>query len=523
LKEEGVRSLTNKRRALLSVSDKSGLTEFARELIGLNFEIVSTGGTAKTLKEAGLPVTEASEVTGFPEILGGRVKTLHPFIHGAILARLDMEDQVEELKKRNIVPIELVVVNLYPFEKTISREGFTHAEAVEDIDIGGPTMVRAAAKNHAHVAIVVNPQRYAQIIAELSENGSVGSETRQTLAAEAFAHTAGYDALIASYFRELSGSGAGEYPALLSLPMRKAQDLRYGENPQQQAAFYLSPGSAGGLAAARQLQGKELSFNNLNDLNAAWELVREFSKPSAVAVKHANPCGVGSSLIPADAYRLAHDADPVSIFGGVVAFNRPVDGDTAKELVKIFLEVIAAPRFTEEALTVLKAKKDVRLLLMPAEDESADRYDLNKIDGGFLIQSIDRDPVDVSQGRVVTERQPTLDEWRDLNFAQTVVKHVRSNAIVIARDEQTFGVGAGQMSRIGAARIALAQAGEKARGAVLGSDAFFPFPDTVEEAVKAGITAIVQPGGSQNDDQSIELCNRYKIAMVLTGLRYFKH
>ena len=514
--------MTKSRRALISVSDKSGLPEFARELVEMEFEIISTGGTAKTLKEAGLPVTEAADVTGFPEILGGRVKTLHPFIHGAILARLDLEDQVEELKKRHIVPIELVVVNLYPFEKTISRDGFTHAEAVENIDIGGPTMVRAAAKNHAHVAIVVNPKRYAQVIEELRENGSVGSETRLALAAEAFAHTAGYDALIASYFRELPGSSAGEYPALLSLPMRKAQDLRYGENPQQQAAFYLSPGSASGLAAARQLQGKELSFNNLNDLNAAWELVREFSKPSAVAVKHANPCGVGSALVPADAYRLAHDADPVSIFGGVVAFNRPVDGDTAAELVKIFLEVIAAPRFTDEALTVLKAKKDVRLLLMPAED-AADRYDIKKIDGGFLVQSIDQVPVDVSQGRAVTDRQPTLDEWRDLNFAQTVVKHVRSNAIVIARDEQTYGIGAGQMSRIGAARIALAQAGKKANGAVLGSDAFFPFPDTVEEAVKAGITAIVQPGGSQNDNQSIELCNRYKIAMVLTGRRYFKH
>jgi phosphoribosylaminoimidazolecarboxamide formyltransferase / IMP cyclohydrolase len=523
LKEEGVRSLTENRRALISVSDKSGLTEFARELIDLDFEIVSTGGTAKILKDAGLPVTEAADVTGFPEILGGRVKTLHPFIHGAILARLDLEDQVEELKKRHIIPIELVVVNLYPFEKTILRDGFTHAEAVENIDIGGPTMVRAAAKNHAHVAIIVNPQRYAQIIEEIRKSGSVGSETRLALAAEAFAHTAGYDALIASYFRELPANGGDEYPALLSLPMRKAQDLRYGENPQQQAAFYLSPGSTGSLAAARQLQGKELSFNNLNDLNAAWELVREFTKPTVVAVKHANPCGVGSALIPADAYRLAYEADPVSIFGGIVALNRPVDGDTAEELVKIFLEVVAAPRFTEEALELLKVKKDVRLLLMPAGDAAADKYDIKKIDGGFLVQSIDRNPVDVSQGRVVTERQPTLDEWRDLNFVQTVVKHVRSNAIVIARCEQTFGIGAGQMSRIGAAKIAFNQAGEKAKGAVLGSDAFFPFPDTVEEAVKAGVTAIVQPGGSQNDNQSIELCNRFKIAMVFTGTRFFKH
>ncbi|MBW6464567.1 MAG: bifunctional phosphoribosylaminoimidazolecarboxamide formyltransferase/IMP cyclohydrolase [Firmicutes bacterium] len=515
--------MTSGRRALISVSDKRGIVELARDLVAAGFEIISTGGTAGVLSGAGIPVTEAAEVTGFPEILGGRVKTLHPHIHGAILARLDREDQVEELDRRGIIPFELVVVNLYPFEETISREGVTVAEAVENIDIGGPTMVRAAAKNHAHVAIVVNPGRYGDLVEEIKAKGRLSPETRRNLAAEAFAHTAAYDAMIASYFNDLPDVISDLYPRSLSLPMSREQILRYGENPQQSAAFYAKPGQKSGLAAARQLQGKELSFNNLNDLNAAWELVKEFAKPTAVAVKHANPCGVGSAVTPADAYRLAFDADPVSIFGGVLALNRPVDGDAAAEMVKIFLEVIAAPHFTEEALQILAAKKDVRLLLMPPDTDPNDSYDLRKVAGGFLIQSIDREAVDVSRGEVVTGRKPTPEEWRDLNFAQTVVKHIRSNAIVLAKNEQTVGVGAGQMSRIGAARIALAQAGGKASASVLGSDAFFPFPDTVEEAAKAGISAIVQPGGSLKDQESVEVCNRYNIAMVLTGRRYFKH
>ena len=515
--------LTNQRRALISVSDKTGVVEFARELAALNFEIISTGGTARAISEAGIRVTDASSITGYPAILGGRVKTLHPNIHGAILACPDDPKHQADLEAHAIQPIELVAVNLYPFEETIKKAGVSHAEAVENIDIGGPTMVRAAAKNHASVAIVVNPQRYPSLIAELKNKGSISAETRLSLAAEAFSHTAAYDGLIAKYFNGKPEAGTLKFRESLSLPLVKAQDLRYGESPQQQAAFYRDSGPLRGLAAIKQLQGKELSFNNLNDLNAAWELAREFEKPTVVAVKHANPCGVGSAVVPVACYRLAYECDPVSIFGGVVAVNRPVDGETAEEMAKIFLEVIAAPHFTEDALALLAAKKDVRLLLMPSATEDYDSLDIKKVDGGLLLQDIDREPVDVSQGTVVTRREPTLEEWRDLNFAQKVVKHVRSNAIVIAKAEQTLGIGAGQMSRIGAARIALNQAAGKAKGAVLGSDAFFPFPDTVEEAAKAGVSAIVQPGGSLKDEESIELCNRYNLTMVLTGRRYFKH
>ncbi len=515
--------MTDKRRALISVSDKTGITEFARELAGIGFEIISTGGTARAMREAGLEVKDASEVTGFPEILGGRVKTLHPYIHAAILARPDVEEQRRELEKYEITPLELVVVNLYPFEQTIAREGVGHEEAVENIDIGGPTMLRAAAKNHAYLAVVVNPQRYGPVIEELKASGSISAGTRLSLAAEAFSHTAGYDAAIASYFNARPDAGAGLYPHRLNLSYKKIQGLRYGENPQQEAAFYASAGETYGLAAAKQLQGKNLSFNNLNDLNAAWEAVLEFKEPTAVAVKHANPCGVGSAENLKEAYLMAFEADPVSIFGGVLALNRPVEADAAREMSKIFLEVIAAPQFTEEALEVFKAKKDIRLLEVDPDGSGRDRFDIKTVAGGILVQSIDREPVDVRAGEVVTERAPTDQEWAALGFAQKVVKHVRSNAIVIAGNNMTYGVGAGQMSRIGAARIALNQAGRKARGAALGSDAFFPFPDTAEEAAKAGVTAIVQPGGSQKDLESIQICNRYELAMVFTGRRYFKH
>jgi len=507
----------------LSVSDKRGITELVEELIAIGFEIISTGGTAGVLREAGLPVTEAEEVTGSPEILGGRVKTLHPLIHGAILARLDQNDQVAELNKHDIIPIELVVVNLYPFEETIAREGVSIEEAVENIDIGGPAMLRAAAKNHHRVAVIVNPDRYGEVVTELKERGAVGSEMRLNLAAEAFAHTAGYDAVIASYFRELPGAKIGPYPDRLSLTFDKIQVLRYGENPQQEAAFYASTGSREGLATIRQLQGKELSFNNLNDLNAAWELVGEFEESAAVAVKHANPCGAGLAPTQYEAYKLAYDADPISIFGGVVALNRPVGAATAREMVKIFLEVIAAPQFTGEALKILGEKKDIRLLEIEQATSDQRNYDLKKITGGLLIQSVDSEPVDVTAGKVVTARAPTGEEWKALNFAQKVVKHVRSNAIVLATNGQTVGVGAGQMNRIGAARIAISQAGDRARGAVLGSDAFFPFPDLVDEAAGAGVKAIVQPGGSLKDDESIRLCDRLGLAMVFTGRRYFKH
>ena len=512
--------MTKKRRALLSVSDKAGIAELAGELVELGFEIISTGGTARAISEAGHSVTEAAEVTGSPEILGGRVKTLHPSIHGAILAR---SDQVEELSEHGIVPIELVVVNLYPFEDTIARAGVTLEEAVENIDIGGPTMLRAAAKNHDRVAVVVNPERYGQIVEELKSSGEISNSTRYHLAMEAFAHTAGYDAAIAGYLSSRTESGDRAYPDRLSLSFAKVQDLRYGENPQQEAAFYASSGKRTGLAAAKQLQGKELSFNNLNDLNAAWELVREFKESTAVAVKHANPCGVGSALTIYEAYQLAYEADPVSIFGGIVALNKPVGAATAREMMEIFLEVIAAPEFTEEALEIFSEKKDIRLLEINPEANEAKPTDFKKVSGGLLIQSVDNDPVDVTGGEVVTEKKPTKDQWEALNFAQKVVKHVRSNAIVVASEGKTIGIGAGQMNRIGAAKIALSQAGEKAKGAVIGSDAFFPFPDIIDEAGKSGISAIVQPGGSKKDDESIRLCDRLGIAMVFTGRRYFKH
>ncbi len=520
--------MNEQKRALISVSDKSGVADFAGALVRLGFEIVSTGGTARFLREAGLAVTDVSGLTGFPEILDGRVKTLHPLIHGAILARLELKEQREELEEFGIVPFKLVVVNLYPFEETVARPGVKLEEAVENIDVGGPAMLRAAAKNHEHVAVVVNPDRYDEIIAELERAEVLKETTRRRLAAEAFAHTAGYDAAIAAYFQALPEVGEGAYPDRLNFSYRKIQDLRYGENPQQKAAFYADGGERRALAAMRQLQGKELSFNNINDLHAARELAFEFECPTVVAVKHANPCGVGSADCAAGAYMLAHDADPVAIFGGVVVLNRPVDGETARRMVEIFLEVVAAPQFTREALDCFARKKDIRLLQLPdavSADKEARRPepDLKKVGGGLLVQSQDYEPVDVAAGEVVTERAPTATEWEALSFAQKVVKHVRSNAIVIAGSDRTFGIGAGQMSRIGAARIAIKQAGERARGAALGSDAFFPFPDTVEEAAEAGITAIVQPGGSMKDSESIELCNRLGLTMVMTGKRYFKH
>lgn len=517
---------SSKKRALISVSDKSGIVELGQELARLGWEIVSTGGTAKTLGEGGVAVTEASTVTGFPEILGGRVKTLHPLIHGGLLARLELEEHRRQLQEQQIVPIALVVVNLYPFARTIARPGVELAEAVENIDIGGPAMIRAAAKNFAHVAVVVNPERYGEITAELAAEGAVSAETRFRLAAEAFAHTAQYDALIAGYLAARPEAAAELFPERLSLPLEKIQELRYGENPQQQAAFYALGGKRRGLAAARQLQGKELSFNNLNDLQGAWELLLEFERPTAVAVKHTNPCGVATDETIEQAYRRAHDADPVSIFGGIVALNRPVTAATAAEMVKIFLEVVAAPSFEEEALEIFKQKKEIRLLEMARPDPEAQvepEPELKKVSGGLLLQTVDREPVELVAAEVVTERAPTEGERRDLEFAQKVVKHVKSNAIVIVKGECTLGIGAGQMNRVGAARIALEQAGEAAAGAVLGSDAFFPFPDTAAVAAEAGVTALVQPGGSQKDAASIELCNNRGLAMLFTGRRYFKH
>jgi phosphoribosylaminoimidazolecarboxamide formyltransferase/IMP cyclohydrolase len=509
-------------RALISVSDKTGVVDFARGLVELGVEIVSTGGTARTLKEAGLPVTYISEVTGFPEILDGRVKTLHPAVHGGILA-LRTPEHLNQLEAHHITPIDIVAVNLYPFRETIARPGVTLEEAIENIDIGGPAMVRAAAKNHRYVLVVVNPARYPQVLKALAE-GNISPELRLELAREAFAHTAAYDSAIAAYLQKQS-QGDEPFPPAWHMSVELVQPLRYGENPHQKAAFYRDPTVTGPCVAnAVQLSGKELSFNNILDLNAALELVREFIDPSVVIIKHNNPCGAASADELATAYRLAYEGDPVSAFGGIVACNRTVDEETARQMASIFLEAIIAPDFTPEALDILARKANLRLLKTgPLTGPSSDRLDIRKVNGGLLIQEADLELTRPDEVRVVTEKQPTAEQLAEMAFAIAVVKHVKSNAIVITKNRQLIGVGAGQMNRVGAARIALEQAGEKARGAVLASDAFFPFRDTVDEAAKAGIAAIVQPGGSVRDEESIAACNEHGIAMVFTGMRHFKH
>ncbi|APC09309.1 bifunctional phosphoribosylaminoimidazolecarboxamide formyltransferase/IMP cyclohydrolase [Neomoorella thermoacetica] len=511
------------KRALISVSDKTGLVELARGLVELGWELLSTGGTARTLIAAGLPVTEVAAVTGFPEILDGRVKTLHPKIHGGILARPTPE-HLAQLQEQGIQPIDLVVVNLYPFRETIARPGVTPAEAIENIDIGGPAMVRAAAKNHERVGIVVDPASYNEVLTELREKGSLSPETRRRLAAAAFAHTAAYDAAIAAYFQRLMGYEE-PFPASFVLSGEKVQDLRYGENPHQGAAFYRLPAPPPGtLAGARQLQGKELSYNNLMDLDAAWNLACDFKEPVVAIIKHTNPCGVARARTPAAAYRLAYAADPVSAFGGIVACNRPVDGEMAGAMTEIFLEAVIAPSFTPEAMAILKSKSNLRLLAAGERAGCRTReYQVRPVSGGFLVQEPDHHVLEPESLKVVTARKPEAKEMADLLFAWQVVKHVKSNAIVVARDGVTLGIGAGQMNRVGAARIALEQAGARAKDAVLASDAFFPFGDTVELAARAGITAIIQPGGSIRDEESIRAADAAGIAMVFTGIRHFRH
>lgn len=509
------------RRALISVSDKTGVVEFARDLVALGWEVVSTGGTARTLREAGVPVIYVTEVTGFPEILGGRVKTLHPHIHGGILA-LRTPEHLNQLRELAITPIDLVAVNLYPFKQTTARPGVTPEEAIENIDIGGPAMIRAAAKNHRYVVVMVNPARYGEVIDALRSTGDVPQDLRLALAREAFLHTAHYDAVIAGYLNELMPEPE-PFPAEAAFPFELAGLLRYGENPHQRAAFYRDVRIRGACVGnAVQLHGKELSYNNILDLNAALELVREFEEPAAVVIKHTNPCGAALGSTLAEAYRKAFEGDPVSAFGGIVALNREVDGETAAALVEIFLEAVIAPAFSLEALEVLKQKKNLRLLATgPLEPWNG--LEMRRVGGGLLVQEADRAIIGEEKPRVVTRREPTPEEMNELLFAFKVVKYVKSNAIVVSKERQVLGVGAGQMNRVGAARIALAHAGEKARGAVLASDAFFPFPDTVEEAARAGITAIIQPGGSVRDEESIEAADAHGIAMVFTGMRHFRH
>ncbi|NLL58328.1 MAG: bifunctional phosphoribosylaminoimidazolecarboxamide formyltransferase/IMP cyclohydrolase [Firmicutes bacterium] len=514
------------RKALISVSDKTGVVIFAQELEAMGWEIISTGGTAKALREAGVKVKDISELTGFPEILEGRLKTLHPLVHGGILGRRDSALHLEQMQKHGIEAIDLVAVNLYPFPEVIARDNVTLEEAIENIDIGGPTMVRSAAKNYRDVIIVVEPAKYSMVIEELRHKGDLSLETRYNLAVEAFSHTAYYDSIISNYLRGLKEDGDAKFPERFALPFVKAQELRYGENPHQKASFYHEPlPENGSVAAARQLQGKELSFNNINDLNAAWELVKEFTEPTAVAVKHTNPCGVGSADSLLEAYRKAHDADPVSIFGGIVALNREVDRETALLMSKIFLEVIAAPSFSREALEIFSSKKNIRLLeiaFVPQENRKKG-LDFKKVGGGLLLQDDLQETYDPAQWRCVTGRKPTEQEIKDLLFALKVVKHVKSNAIVIAKRQQTLGIGAGQMSRVGAVRIAANQAGENIKGSVMASDAFFPFKDGVEIAAAEGVTAVIQPGGSARDQEVIETCEKYRMAMLFTGKRYFKH
>ncbi len=509
------------KRALISVSDKEGVAEFAQKLSELGFEILSTGGTKKMLEESGIPVIGVSEVTGFPEILEGRVKTLHPMIHGGLLAKFAEPSHKLQLEEHQIQPIQLVCVNLYPFQQTIANPNVSVEDAIENIDIGGPAMLRASAKNHEYVTVVVDPADYETILTQLKENGKVQHETRRRLAAKVFRHTAAYDAMIAEYMTKLT---AEETPEKLTVTFELKQPLRYGENPHQQAAFYKKPlSSEASIAYANQLHGKELSYNNINDADAALQIVKEFNEPAAVAVKHMNPCGVGIGNTTVEAFSKAFAADPVSIFGGIIAFNREIDGETARKLYEIFLEIIIAPSFSEEALTILTGKKNLRLLTIPFNSNERKEKRLTSIEGGLLIQSYDQFTLNEATISVPTDRVPTNDEWEALKLGWKVVKHVKSNAIVVNNAEMTLGIGAGQMNRVGAANIALEQAGDRAVGAVLASDAFFPMSDTVEAAAKAGITAIIQPGGSVRDEDSIKKANENGIAMVFTGVRHFKH
>lgn len=527
------------KRALISVYDKQGIVEFAQGLAALGVEIISTGGTYRTLEAAGVPVREVAEVAGFPEILDGRVKTLQPQIHAGILAIRSNPAHMAQLAEHGVAPIDLVVVNLYPFQETVANPGVSLEDAIEKIDIGGPTMVRAAAKNYQDVGVIVNPGRYASVLAELRETGDLSLQTRFSLMLEAFQHTAAYDNAIAGWLatrgkeivaarvagEEPPAARASEFPAALTLSFTKVQELRYGENPHQVAAFY-SDGSASGtvIARAKQLHGKELSFNNINDAHAALELVKEFEEPAAVAIKHANPCGVAVAPTIAEAYRKAYEADTVSIFGGIVALNRPCDRETAEALSKIFLEIVIAPEFEPDALKVLTKKKNLRLLEVgPIDRNPPAGFDMKRVGGGLLLQGWDAIAEDPAAWKPVTKAEPTPEQLRDLAFAMKVCKHVKSNAIVVAKNGQTLGVGAGQMNRIDAARFAIKQAGDEARGAVLASDAFFPFPDVVEAAGEAGIAAIVQPGGSVRDDESIAKADELGIAMVFTGVRHFRH
>jgi phosphoribosylaminoimidazolecarboxamide formyltransferase / IMP cyclohydrolase len=508
-------------RALVSVSDKTGIVPFVKELVSLGYEVISTGGTSKALKESGVAVIPVSDVTGFPEILDGRVKTLHPKIHGGLLAKRDNKEHVETLKEHNIAPIDIVVINLYPFEKTIAKPNVSFDEAIENIDIGGPTMIRSAAKNHESICVVVEPSDYDSVIVELKKtNNKPTKEFKKQLAQKAFSHTARYDSLISGYLKDADNENS--LPETICPILTKESDLRYGENPHQKASFY-SLANEKGLPDLEQLNGKELSYNNIIDIEAAWRISKEFEIPAAVIIKHNNPCGaaIGDSL--KEAFEKAWAGDPISAFGSIVGINRAVDLATAEAISQYFVEVIVAPDFDSEALELLTKKKALRLIKLADYFMDLPELGLRHVPGGILVQSQDTKKVVAAELDQITSEKPTQKQINDLLFAFAMVKHVKSNAILIAKDGQVLGVGAGQMSRVEAVEIAIKKAGENIKGAVLASDAFFPFKDSVEFAIEAGVTAFIQPGGSKRDQESIDVCNDNNIPMVYTGVRHFKH
>lgn len=508
------------KRALVSVSDKTNLVHFVNELVALGYEIISTGGTAKALESAGIKTIGISEITGFPEIMDGRVKTLHPNVHGALLCVRDNPSHVAQIKEHNIEYIDLVCVNLYPFKETLKKPNVTHEEIIENIDIGGPSMLRSASKNYKFIPVLCDPSDYDRVLTELKENGSTTYETNLALAAKVFRHTAAYDTIIAQYLTEKVGD---KFPENYTVTYEKVQDLRYGENPHQEAAFYKSANPKYSLANAKQLHGKELSYNNIQDGNAAIEILKDFNQPCVVGLKHMNPCGIGLGRNLEEAWDKAYEADPTSIFGGIVATNQVIDTPTAEKLSKIFLEIILAPGFSDEAFEILSQKKNIRLMSLDTNLEVNTKLKITNVNDGLLVQDADLKSVTADELTCVTDRKPTQAELEQLLFAWKTVKHVKSNAIVLVKDNMTVGVGAGQMNRVGAAKIAIEQAGEKAKGSVMGSDAYFPMPDTVETAALAGVTAIIQPGGSIKDQLSVDECNKHNITMVYTGVRHFKH
>lgn len=509
------------KRALISVYDKTGIIEFSKELIDLGWEIISTGGTRKKLIEAGIKAIDINSITGFPECFDGRVKTLHPKIHGGLLALRDKKEHLKTLDELEIQTIDMVVNNLYPFKQTLQRENVSHEEIIENIDIGGPSMLRAAAKNYKYVTVIVDPRDYSTVIRELKDTNKVSEKTREYLAAKVFQHTSSYDALISMYFNRKVNV---QFPDKLTITFEKIQDLRYGENPHQNAAFYTDIlETKGTLSKAVQIHGKELSYNNIGDGNRALEILKDFLEPTVVAVKHENPCGVGSGNTIEEAFIKAYEGDKKSIFGGIIAANREIDENTAKLINDIFIELIIAPSYSESALRILKTKKNIRILVLDhIKKHEYEAYDMKKVLGGMLVQEKDQNFLN-EELKIVTNRKPSDKEFDDLLFAWKVVKNTKSNAIVLAKDNGTVAVGPGQTSRIWALENAIKQAEENVRGSVMASDAFFPFTDCVEAAAKSGITAIIQPGGSINDKASIEAANKYGIAMVFTGTRHFKH